>query len=183
MVPLTPDDIDLAGALGWKRRKRLRGWDFEDMRAEALLAAVLAARSYSATGGATFRTYMWKKVNWHLSDSIRKSEGVRGVASRKMSRPVFQDLGVGVEMVDQCPSAIDLLGSADAVVKLRSSIGAKRVSVLWERFVQEMSLKDIGVARGVSESRACQLVGEALKAARAAFVDAETMAWAEAAGL
>jgi RNA polymerase sigma factor for flagellar operon FliA len=116
----------------------------EDLVQTGLIALLDAARQYSAAKGASFETYASIRVRGAMLDEFRNTDWAPRSVYRKQRR----------------------LTAAIRAVESRTRAHARPREI-----AEELNLKEIGEILGVTESRVCQIHGQALARLRAQLQD------------
>ena len=169
---------------------RCRGADREDLVAWGVLGLVQAARRYRDDAGAPFGAYAARRVRGQVLDALRERDPLTRAARRAYRAAREQDADLPQPIVevslDRCMAAGREVavewGSRDTVRPVRSQWSEEqwaRVAaelrglpplerkVLVLSFARGLTLKEIGVRIGLSESGVCRLRARALRDVRA----------------
>lgn len=171
--------VDHVSWATWIARKHHQRWprlDYDEMVGEALVALVESARRFDPKKG-KFRSFVATRIHGAISDRVRRDDiggrdqrsavdrqikprtnptrvdgDVAGVARRWRGFPSFpasQDEVVDARMaLDRLKAAVDRL--------------PPRLATAWRSYYfADRDLKTIGRELGVTESRVCQMMGEA----------------------
>lgn len=137
-------------------RARAVGLGMEDLLQEARWGLWRAACAYDDTRG-SFANYAWYRVYGAIEDGFRDWVGNR-VTRQKLRHPVLRASGYGVDAIEQPAAWSD--EAVDVRLALRE-LDTRTAFVLRCRS-EGMTLKRIGELLGVTESRASQLLRDAL---------------------
>jgi RNA polymerase sigma factor for flagellar operon FliA len=166
---------------------RCRGADREDLIADGVLGLVQAAQRYRGEVGASFGAYAARRVRGQVLDSLRDRDPLTRSARRayREAQRISEDLPPPyVEIsLDRLAELGDggIAEADDAVVSTRSDprwLGVarelraltkmeRRVIVL--SYGRGLTLREIGVQVGLSESGVCRVRARALRQLRAAL--------------
>ena len=169
---------------------RCHGADREDLVAWGVLGLVQAARRYRDDAGAPFGAYAARRVRGQVLDALRERDPLTRAARRAYRAAREQDADLPQPIVevslDRCMAAGREVavewGSRDTVRPVRSQWSEEqwaRVAaelrglpplerkVLVLSFARGLTLKEIGVRIGLSESGVCRLRARALRDVRA----------------
>jgi RNA polymerase sigma factor FliA len=160
---------------------RCRGADREDLIAWGVLGLVQAAQRYRGDLGAPFGAYAARRVRGQVLDALRERDPLTRTERRafREARKVSEDLPppyveISLDRLAEIgdaeqPARLSSRGGdprwpavADALAKLTPL--ERRVVVL--AFARELTLKEIGVRVGLSESGVCRVRLRALRKLR-----------------
>lgn len=155
---LVLDYVSLADKLAGKRKRTLPKFvDIEELRSAAYMGLVEAAGRYDAAFGVLFSTFAYRRIMGAMQDHLRAQGFVKeGERSPFLSldSPIGED---GVSLKDTVEARSESnVGEAFEAVTVKLDPQAK--AVLWDYFIDEHSMKEVGEKFGVSESRISQLV-------------------------
>ena len=163
---------------------RCRGADREDLIAWGVLGLVQAARRYRGDLGAPFGAYAARRVRGQVLDALRERDPLTRTerrafrAAQKVSEdvaPPYVEVSLDrlAELADgditrgaQLRARHDPRWAHVAAQLQRLSTLERRVIVL--AYAREMTLREIGVRVGLSESGVCRVRARALRKLRAA---------------
>ena len=194
---MQPGDERIIAHLGFARAiaaraldPRCHGADREDLVAWGVLGLVQAARRYRDEAGAPFGAYAARRVRGQVLDALRERDPLTRAARRAYRAAREQDADLPQPVVevslDRCMAAGREVavewGSRGTVRPARSqwseeqwarvaselrSLPPLERKVLVLSFARGLTLKEIGVRIGLSESGVCRLRARALRDVRA----------------
>jgi RNA polymerase sigma factor for flagellar operon FliA len=195
------EDLVGAGSLGlaeaFSRRGAMTGHEFENFAACRIRGAMLdeLRQRDSMTRGSRQTAKRLAKAARAVEQRIGRPATEEEIASElSLDLSAYHALCAKVT-ANRAPVAFSALGESDDVVRnvadpsdhIRLSILiARHLETLSERqrtvlvrlYVEGMTLKEVGISLGVTESRVCQIHSEALAALRAALSEQDV--WEEA---
>ena len=154
--------------------------EIDDLIQAGMIGLLEASRSYDAEQGASFETYASIRIRGSMIDEIRRGDWVpRSVHRRARQaaatvREIEQRTGLESHIDDHGepnttrtggPSPQQHLERSEFRQQLVKAIGQlpeREQLVLSMYYEQELNLKEIGAVLGVSESRVCQIHGQAM---------------------
>lgn len=144
-----------------KKRVRFnrRTWLPDDAEGIALEALVEAARTWNP-GGVSFRCYVRHMINFRLEDA-RRAQGISARDGADSRRTRTSRLTTGLQRTLGRPAAQEEVCDARRALERMAGLPERLQRVLVMR-AEGRVLKEIGEELGVTESRACQLLQEAL---------------------
>jgi RNA polymerase sigma factor for flagellar operon FliA len=175
--------------------------DVDDLIQSGMIGLLDAAKHYSATKGANFETYAGIRIRGAMLDEVRKSDwtprsvhrNMRQMADvvRKIENAKGQDASRRLFSFDQMGSNEDESSPADharderpgpfdhiedagfrsALVAAIEGLPEREKLVLSLYYDEDMNLREIGEVLEVSESRVCQIHGQALVRLRARLAE------------
>lgn len=113
----------------------------DELKSAAYYALTLAASRYDPSVGVSFATYSRSRIVGEVMDCMRR---------RRPSRPEVVDVAA--------ESAADHVETEDFFDFVCSELGAEDGKSVRMYYVEGRSLREVGESRGVSESRACQIL-------------------------
>ena len=160
-----------------------------DLIQEGMVGLIEAAPRYDESHGASFATYVAKRVRGAMLDSLRRDDWVpRSMRTKAKKDGTEHELRMVIGFDDDlCNDDAPLDGSAEAglhsdpVVALTDSeLSDELLSMLDRRsqrlmrlyYLERLTMREIGVLLGVSESRISQLHRDALELCRKELVHA-----------
>lgn len=168
---LAADHIKLAHDVAANMTKR--GMTFDDCYASALAGLCQAAMSWRADGGASFTTYSQHRMRGKILDDLRerdylsrnhrKSQPDHSVGS--LSTPIHT--GSGREKCVSDTLAAKPAENLDGFASIVAKLSTREERVMFVLYYQEgMSMREVGEAVGVTQSRVSQVMGEATRRLR-----------------
>lgn len=173
---------------------RCRGADREDLIAAGVVGLVQAAQRYRGEVGASFGAYAARRVRGQVLDALRDRDPLTRSARRayREARLVTEDLPppyVEISLDRLAELGDDGIAEPDAVAPdirrdprwhgvaraLRSLTKAER-RVIVLSYGRGLTLREIGVQVGLSESGVCRVRARALRRLRAALSEAQEAA-------
>ena len=163
---------------------RCRGADREDLIAWGVFGLVQAAQRYRGDLGAPFGAYAARRVRGQVLDALRERDPLTRTERRafRAAQKVSEDVAppyvevsldrlaelAGSDLARRAPVRVhrDPRWARVAAALARLSPLERRVVVL--AYAREMTLREIGVRVGLSESGVCRVRGRALKKLRTA---------------
>ena len=155
---------------------------YDDLYSAGLTALVEASHRFDIRRGVEFRTYAKHRVYGAMLDELRRLDTVsrdRRRAIREgtdapdaLPAPRLVDISAAAGVVDPNPSAEDELDHRRAVQRMReaeATLPPRLRLVLKLRIDEGWTLREIADHLGVTEARACQLVGEVVRRLRDAM--------------
>lgn len=155
---------------------------YDDLYSAGLTALVEASHRFDIRRGVEFRTYAKHRVYGAMLDELRRLDTVsrdRRRAIREgtdapdaLPAPRLVDISAAAGVVDPTPSAEDELDHRRAVQRMReaeATLPPRLRLVLKLRIDEGWTLREIADHLGVTEARACQLVGEVVRRLRDAM--------------
>jgi RNA polymerase sigma factor for flagellar operon FliA len=152
---------------------------YDDLYSAGLTALVEASHRFDARRGVEFRTYAKHRVYGAMLDELRRLDTVsrdRRRAIREgtdapdaLPAPRLVDLNAAAGVMDPTPSAEDDLDRRRALSRMReaeATLPPRLRLVLKLRVDEGWTLREIADHLGVTEARACQLVGEVVRRLR-----------------
>lgn len=166
-VVITAELVKWAKSVVWKRARRYRHLR-DDLESEALIGLWQAALSYRPSE-VPFRAWAHRRIQGAVSDWLRNQSLAIGL--RTPSKRMGKEIGVPGWVWDDIISheestPEDLIDVARSRAELSRRLAhyphRRTASMLSMRIYGERTLKEIGKAHGVTEARACQVIGAAL---------------------
>ena len=173
---------------------RCRGADREDLIAAGVLGLVQAAQRYRGEVGASFGAYAARRVRGQVLDALRERDPLTRSARRayREAQKVAEDLPppyVEISLDRLAELGDGAIAEPDAVVadirrdprwhgvarELRSLTKLER-RVIVLSYGRGMTLREIGVQVGLSESGVCRVRARALRRLRSALSDVQDAA-------
>lgn len=155
---------------------------YDDLYSAGLTALVEASHRFDARRGVEFRTYAKHRVYGAMLDELRRLDTVsrdRRRAIREgteapdaLPAPRLVDISAAASVVDPTPNAEDELDRRRAMQHMReaeATLPPRLRLVLKLRVDEGWTLREIADHLGVTEARACQLVGEVVRRLRTAM--------------
>jgi RNA polymerase sigma factor for flagellar operon FliA len=164
---------------------------YDDLYSAGLTALVEASRRFDVSRGVDFRTYAKHRVYGAMLDELRRLDTVSRdrrrairegtVSSDAVPAPRLVELTAAVGVADPSPNVEDELDRRRALQRMRDAVGTlspRLQLVLRLRITEGWTLREVADHLGVTEARACQLVGEVVRRLREAMkaTDAEAPA-------
>jgi len=159
---------------------------FDDLYSAGLIALVEASRRFDAGRGVDFRTYAKHRVYGAMLDELRRLDTVsrdRRRAIREGSEspeappaPRLVDIAAAAGVPDESPTVEDELDRRRALHRMREAtelLPPRLRLVLRLRITEGWTLREVADHLGVTEARACQLVGEVVRRLRENMLDIE----------
>ena len=152
--------IPLANKLAYNKKKTLPNFvDIEELKSAAYMGLVEAASRFNPDLGVQFSTFAYPRVFGAIHDYLRE------MGWGKRSEPVqMYSLDATIKTDDgECRQG-DLLeakkenNSEDFMEVITITLDEQAERVLHHYFIDDLSLKEVGVKFGVSESRVSQLI-------------------------
>jgi RNA polymerase sigma factor for flagellar operon FliA len=157
---------------------------YDDLYSAGLTALVEASRRFDVSRGVDFRTYAKHRVYGAMLDELRRLDTVSRDRRRAMRQgtvpadappaPRLVDIAAAAGVPDPAPSLDDELDRRRALQRMREAVGTLPLRlqlVLRLRITEGWTLREVADHLGVTEARACQLVGEVVRRLRAAMED------------
>ena len=152
----------------------------EDMIQEGFIGLSKAAKSYRADKGTAFGTYAVRFVQGTLVDHLRRMDGMpRGWTKRGEIKPTVVSLDAKISNGDNDETEDshnrhdtvpdDTISSPFEWAVESEEVAIIRGNDILAEYADGSLLKDIGARRGVSESRACQLLHGEIDRLREAY--------------
>ena len=155
----------------------------DEIYSSAALGLLDAVRRFDPSRGVKLKTYAAYRMRGTILDKLRDTDWVPRLArARKECEPqvksitsfVFDPRNGNVEdpePIERGPDPALLAGENDSWARLGQILPARELQVLELYYRDELTLKEIGVRMGLSESRVCQLHARALRRARIQLKD------------
>lgn len=162
-------------------QSQLNATEAEPLKTAALVGLIQAAQRFDPSRGLAFKTMAAMRIAGAATDCLRTESWVpRGVYSKTNPRECWKQVreqGLRKVSLNQPAAHSDTLriqdlirlqmktpaiDNVDAVDRLLRMLQPKERQVLQAYFLQDKSMKEIGVEMGLSESRVCQLHGSAI---------------------
>jgi RNA polymerase sigma factor (sigma-70 family) len=156
---------------GMKKQGRLfldgRTQDMEDVFQIASIGYMKARESFNDGMGIPFGVYARFRIQGEVLDWQRKSSGLTGVKRGIEEHPSTHNMDDYFFPMLQShePTPEDMLIKKDntlSIINRIEEIGERHAEILFSYYFKHKTLKEIGVDLGVTESRVCQLMDEAL---------------------
>ena len=157
---------------------------YDDLYYAGLSALVEASRRFDVSRGVDFRTYAKHRVYGAMLDELRRLDIVSRYRRRQIREgtvpqgalptPRLVDLSAAASVADPSPNVEDELDHRRALQRMRQAFARlpeRDQLVVRLRCMEQRSLKAIGDHFGISEVRACQLVGAAVRQLRESMSD------------
>ena len=173
---------------------RCRGADREDLIAAGVLGLVQAAQRYRGEVGASFGAYAARRVRGQVLDALRERDPLTRSARRayREARRVTEDLPPPyveisldrlAELGDGAIAEPDAVGPDirhdprwHGVARALRSLTKTERRVIVLSYGRGLTLREIGVQVGLSESGVCRVRARALRRLRAALSEAQEAA-------
>jgi RNA polymerase sigma factor for flagellar operon FliA len=136
------DYIPLANKIAWQKSKKTpNSITFEDLKSVAYLGLVEAANKFDPNKG-PFYIYASIKINGHIIDHLRFYK------KNDINKMIEQDSFIEY-------SHLDLIDFFDFIESKLDKISSKIIKMY---YLEEKTMKEIGKAQGITESRVCQIL-------------------------
>lgn len=155
---------------------------YDDLYSAGLTALVEASRRFDVSRGVDFRTYAKHRVYGAMLDELRRLDTVSRDRRRAIREgneaadappaPRLVDISAAASVADPTPNVEDELDRRRSLQRMRdaeSSLPARLRLVLKLRIHEGWTLREVADHLGVTEARACQLVGEVVRRLRTAM--------------
>src|SRR5262245_22755684 len=152
---------------------------YDDLYSAGLTALVEASRRFDFQRGVEFRTYARHRVYGAMLDELRRLDTVSRdrrrairegtVSPDALPAPRLVELSAASTVADPTPNVEDELDRRRAMQRMKDAVTTlpERLQlVLRLRITEGWTLREVADHLGVTEARACQLVGEAVKRLR-----------------
>lgn len=157
----------------------------DDMLSDALLAAAVNLPRWRPDGGVELQSFLYQRMRWGIIDGIRARAPIgrdsyqRGV--REKDRPVWQRAPLSLEaMVEwsevdrpdslfpdrEAEHAFDAAEASAAVAELLPTLKGRQREVITRIYLDGQTGVEVAADWGVTESRVCQIRGDAMKRLR-----------------
>lgn len=193
--PLTPDEterIHIGGQLARDvaniriaSRPSVFGQIRSEIHAAAVDGLIDAAQRYDPARGVAFKKYARARIRGQITDYLRSIDHMtkhdRAIANKtgveRWGSPVSLDdnrmLAVSLPSREPDPSEIaERMQMAAILEAAASTLPDKLRAVLALYYTEDMTLRQVGEVMGYTESRACQVMGEAHARLRDALIAA-----------
>lgn len=168
---LVETHLPLVRKLAYALAKQLNG-DFEDFYSSGLFGLMQAARRYDPQRHDSFGIYARDRIRGAILDYFRDND--RLTRDQRRERKAHPELAYRFHTVqapfhtlasktDTRANYLSTLLHVDAIRKLMKVLPPRKAIVVDMYYFQEKKLKEIGTELGFTESRACQILGEALR--------------------
>jgi RNA polymerase sigma factor (sigma-70 family) len=139
------------------------GVDVEDLFQEGCIGFLKALRSWRPDGGASLQTYAWYQVTVHIKRAIGTDRN--GKIERKPSELSLEAETPGVRPLSEClpddspwPDAqYENAETRRRITKALNKMSPRTVEVLRGRFVQDLTLQEVGDTFGLCGERVRQI--------------------------
>lgn len=168
---------------------RCRGADREDLIAWGVVGLVQAAHRFRGDVGAPFGPYAARRVRGRLLDALRERDPLTRTERRAFREAQRKDADIPQPVVEVSLESLAELAEGDLAAPPRATglrdarwpdvAGALRRLAPLERrvlvlaYARRMTLREIGVEVGLSESGACRVRSRALRKLREGYATAE----------
>lgn len=168
---------------------RCRGADREDLIAWGVVGLVQAAHRFRGDVGAPFGPYAARRVRGRLLDALRERDPLTRTERRAFREAQRKDADIPQPVVEVSLESLAELAEGDLAAPSRATglrdarwpdvAGALRRLAPLERrvlvlaYARRMTLREIGVEVGLSESGACRVRSRALRKLREGYATAE----------
>ena len=155
---------------------------YDDLYSAGLIALVEASHRFDTSRGVDFRTYAKHRVYGAMLDELRRLDTVsrdrrRAIregteASDAPPAPRLVDISAAASVPDPAPTVEDELDRRRSLQRMReaeATLSPRLRLVLRLRIHEGWTLREVADHLGVTEARACQLVGEVVRRLRAAM--------------
>jgi len=178
------EDVQLVRQLAGAMARRLPSHvELDELISLGNLGLVEARRRWDASRGVPFAAFAAPRIRGAMIDGLRQEDPVSRGERARLQKDI--DAEASVQLVD-IDSAADLavdgeelplerLEKREQLARMRQALSCLRDRerhVIERHFFGECSLREIGEELGVTESRACQIVGAALGRMRAHLKEA-----------
>ena len=170
---LLEDNMYLARIVARNMYRRLREIDYADVYSDALGGLAEAADKYDSAFGVKFSTYAGTIMRLRIIDGWRIRYGREETSARRDRLDLlsldYEYEASGGEMFDLgdfLEDTTDQMGQVDdhaECVWLLEHLPARDAKILWDHCALGIPLATLGRREGLTESRICQIVGEAKK--------------------
>lgn len=162
MVRITDDLIEFARVVAVKTMRTWPHWEREEGYADAMVGLVLAARSFRPELGHEFTTYAFSRIRGEVLDGIRARLGRLDHSHGRIhstARPLHL---VDMDVVDENAAAsfdqIEVVDRRAQLVRAINRLSHRNRLVVTLYYFEDMTLRAVGEALGLTESRICQIV-------------------------
>lgn len=158
----------VARSVGCIRTRLPPGIERQDLYQAGMLALLEAEPRYDESVGASLETFLWNRVYGAMLDEIRHARP----GTRYSTRPVMLGIDSVTEMESREKPLYEQAMDSKMVESLREAVRtlSPRLRAAIDMHYQDgFLLRDVGEALGVSESRACNIMKEALDVLRIAM--------------
>ncbi len=180
------------------KRRLPRSVSVEDLESEGWIGALGALDQFDPARGFKLSTFAQHRIRYAMCDSLRELDPLSRWHRHKVNRGVAHDvltvsLGesprrdemAGPIAAKACPRAERDQRALDARLDIEKLFARANLKPRWREallryFVQGETLREVGRALGVGESRASQICGAAMRKLRAATESASAPALASA---
>lgn len=151
--------------------------DMDELISVGHLGLMEARQRFDASRGVPFAAFAALRVRGAMLDALRSEDLVsRDERARLRKDGALQPTATRVELNDEIDAASDGLDPDDAairndgIVRMRAALtclSEREREVIEQHYFQEQPLKAVAERLGVTESRVCQIAGEAVLKLRA----------------
>lgn len=166
------ENIDLAYRMAKSLHKKLRlphYEDIEELTSDALLGLTYATKKYNPQLS-SFRKYAAIKIRGAIIDGLRERDHLTRKERKALNPPKLHSMTIEDVRLRTCqlPAREEIQLPQKTVSKLiirKTTRGIdKRLKTIIEKyFLHNITMKEIGMSMGVTETRICQLMKETLK--------------------